>query len=241
MGPLPCSSGFTLLFTIIDRTTRWPEAVPISNISSSDCAQALFFHWTSRFGIPATIISDRGPQIISSLWNSLCSLLGIKRAQTTAYHPQANGLVERFHCQLKNSLRSRLADPDWFLHLPWVLLGIRIAPKEATDVSSAELVYGSTLTVPGDFIGAPECPPETFFRRLRLALSQQPSFPEHNRTTASNYFPTQLQNTSFVFIRNDATQPPLSPLYHSPYRVLKRGPKTFRLKIGGKEDEVSVD
>ena len=143
--------------------------------------------------------------------------------------PQANGLVERFHRKLKNSLRTRLAGPDWFLHLTWVLLGIRIAPKEATNVSSAELVYGSTLTVPGDFIGAPECPPKTFFRRLRLVLSQQSSFPAHNSPTANDYFPTELQNAKFVFIRNEATQPPLSPLYHGPYHVLERGPKTFSL------------
>ena len=69
VGPLPCSSGYTHLFTIIDRTTRWPEAVPLSTTSSSDCAKALFFTWISRFGVPATITSDRGPQFVSSLWS----------------------------------------------------------------------------------------------------------------------------------------------------------------------------
>ena len=180
VGPLPSSSGYTHLLTIIDRTTRWPEAIPLSSTSSSDCARALFSSWISRFGVPIVITSDRGPQFISSLWCSLCALLGIERAPTTAYHPQANGLVERFHRQLKDALRSRLAGSNWFLHLPWVLLGLRIAPKEATQVSSAELVYGTTLTVPGEFLGAPELPPEDFLRRLRLVLAQQPPIPAHN-------------------------------------------------------------
>ena len=89
VGPLPHSSGFTHLFTIIDRTTRWLEAVPLSATASSDCAKALFSSWISCFGVPATITSDRGPQFVSSLWTSLCELLGINRALSTAYHPQA--------------------------------------------------------------------------------------------------------------------------------------------------------
>ena len=137
VGPLPTSGGYTHLFTIIDRTTRWPEAVPLSSTTAADCASALFSTWISRFGVPSIITSDRGPQFISALWSSLCSILGIQRSLTMSYHPQANGLVERFHRQLKNSLRSRLAGPDWIHHLPWVLLGLRVAPKESSAVSAA--------------------------------------------------------------------------------------------------------
>ncbi|MFO0001722.1 MAG: hypothetical protein ACK559_11365, partial [bacterium] len=61
---------------------------------------------------------------------------------TTAYHPPSNGLVESAHRQLKDSLRTRLAGNDWPAHLPWILLGLRAAPKEDSGVSSAELVLG---------------------------------------------------------------------------------------------------
>jgi transposase InsO family protein len=65
---------------------------------------------------------------MSALWAGLCSLLNIQHSPTTAYHPQSNGLVERFHRWLKDALRSgaAAADADWHDHLPWVLLGIRI-------------------------------------------------------------------------------------------------------------------
>jgi hypothetical protein len=106
VGPLPPSP---YLFTIIDRTSRWPEAIPLASITPADCARALFAGWVSRFGVPATITSDRGAQFTSALWAGLCSLLNIQHSSTTAYHPQSNGLVERFHRRLKDALRSRAA------------------------------------------------------------------------------------------------------------------------------------
>jgi hypothetical protein len=133
VGPLPRSSGFSYLFTVVDRTTRWPEAIPLTSITAADCAAALLQGWIQRFGVPDTITSDRGPQFTSSLWASLCTLLSIKHTQTTAYHPQSNGLVERFHRRLKDALRARAAGVDWCVHVPWVLLGMPTAWREDSD------------------------------------------------------------------------------------------------------------
>jgi hypothetical protein len=122
------------------RTSRWLEAIPLASISAADCARALFAGWVSRFGVPATITSDRGAQFTSALWAGLCSLLNIQHSPTTAYHPQSNGLVERFHRQLKDALRSRAAAADWHDHHPWVLLGIRAPFREDSEFSPAEAV-----------------------------------------------------------------------------------------------------
>ena len=62
VGPLPESQGFTYVLTIVDRFTRWPEAIPISAISAATCARAFLYHWVSRHGIPYTFTSDRGKQ-----------------------------------------------------------------------------------------------------------------------------------------------------------------------------------
>ena len=101
----------------------------------------------ARFGVPA---SDRAAQFTSELWGSMAQLFGTRLHHTTAYHPQANGIVERFHRQIKASLRARLVGPTWTDELPLVLLGIRTAPKEDLTASCAELVYGETLVVPGN-------------------------------------------------------------------------------------------
>lgn len=96
VGPLPPSRGYTHLLTCVDRFTRWTEAHPLTTTTADAVAEALFSGWT-RFSVPSTIITDRGRQFESQLWNALMTVLGIKRVCTTAYNPQTNGMVERFH------------------------------------------------------------------------------------------------------------------------------------------------
>jgi len=155
VGPLPSSQGHTHLLMIIDRFSRWPEAIPLKGTNTETCARALVFHWVARFGLPLDVTSDRGSQFISKVWIAIAKLPGTKLHHTTAYHPQANGL-ERFHRHLKTALRARLTTPNWMDELPWILLGIRTASKEDLHCSSAELVYGAPLTVPGDFVAKPQ-------------------------------------------------------------------------------------
>ena len=136
----------------LDRFTRWPEAVPLMDRTTLSCARALIATWITWFGVPTHISSDRGSQFTSELWTAVGQLLGTQYHRTTAYHPQANGLVEQFHRHLKSALRAKLHGSNWLDILPWVLLGIRTAPKDDLKTSSAELVYGFPLTVPGDFV-----------------------------------------------------------------------------------------
>ena len=145
VGPLPSSNGYNYLFTCIDRYTRWPEAIPMTDATAESCAAAFLSGWIARFGVPVTITTDQGPQFESQLWKVLMHLLGTKRNRTTAYHPQANGLVERFHRHLKSSLKARLTNGNWVEELPMVLLGIRTTLKEDLSCTAAEMVYGTTF------------------------------------------------------------------------------------------------
>ena len=106
LGPLPSSEGYRYLLTIIDRNTRWPEAIPLRQQTADACTSGLI-SWVSRFGVPETIVSDRGANFTSKLWENLASALGTTVKHTTSYNPACNGLVERFHRSLKTALTAR--------------------------------------------------------------------------------------------------------------------------------------
>jgi transposase InsO family protein len=241
VGPLPASAeGFLYLLTMVDRTSRWLEAVPLKDISAASCGDAFLFHWVARFGVPETLTSDRGTQFTSASWASCCKL-GVKHTMTTSYHLQANGLVERAHRQLKDALRAREAGFDWPAHLPWVLLGLRAAPKEVSGFSSAEAVYGQPLTLPGELSCGEEVSPTAF--RDRLASSSPPPTcqPRSYAEVAAGSPVEPLEAARMVYIKRGGCGPPLAPSYSGPYRVAEPGPKYFVVEVGGCLEKVSLD
>ena len=80
--------------------------------------------WVARYGVPANLTSDRGVQFTSATWTDWCSEYGVRHIPTTAFHPQANGMLERLHRQMKDALHARGSTAYWADHLPWVMLGI---------------------------------------------------------------------------------------------------------------------
>ena len=248
VGPLPQAEGFPYLLTIIDRYSRWVEALPLSEITAAACARALVRGWVSRFGVPSHLVTDQGRQFTSSLWRELMVLLGTKHSMTTAYHPQSNGAIERFHRTLKERLMARsqsAGSGSEMEHLPFVLLGLRTAVRDDSACSPADLVYGEPLRLPAAILDPPVAPPASdpsvFVAGLRQAMQSTSPVPFVYHGSPPVRVPPSLRSCSHVFLRIDAVRRPLSPPYEGPFLVLDRGPKTFVLDRLGKRTTVTVD
>ena len=193
-------------------------------------ASALLSGWVSRFGVPRTITSDRGAQYESEIWNSLMTLLGTTRLCTTVYHPRSNGLVERFHRHLKSGLKARLAGNHWMDNLPIVLLGIRASLKERLSCTSAELVYGTTLRLPGDFFAPPIAEDACLFvSRLRSTMHHQQFIPTKWHGNRGIYLSPDIHSSTHIYVCHDGHKPPLTRPYEGPFRVVRHLEKHFTL------------
>ena len=139
--------------------------------------QPFLENWVSRFGILHTVTSDRGTQFNLQAWKTALGRLGINVSATTAYHPQANGLVERFHRTLKNALCCAICSTkSWTRSLPWVMLGICNAPKIDTAISTVEVVFGAPQWIPGLCFQAEQLQPRSAAAQLDLARANMATF-----------------------------------------------------------------
>nr|VZI05885.1 unnamed protein product [Spirometra erinaceieuropaei] len=142
VGLLPLSDGCSDCLTSVCRFTRGPEAIPLPDIAAPTVVKAFL---SLRLAI---LMTDRGTRLESKLFQFLLSFLHCPRTRTAAYHPAANGMLERFHRQLKASLRAVDGLENWMDHIPLVLFGIHSSLKSDLDCSAVELVCGVNVRLP---------------------------------------------------------------------------------------------
>nr|XP_006012602.1 PREDICTED: uncharacterized protein LOC102366250 [Latimeria chalumnae] len=144
VGPLEKSSrGHEYILVILDYATQYPEAIPLRNMTSKIIANELVKVF-SRVGIPKEILTNQGTPFMSRLMKELCDLLHIKTLRTSVYHPQTDGLVERFNRTLKSMLKKVVSKDgkNWDTMLPYLMFAIRDVPQSSTGFSPFELLYG---------------------------------------------------------------------------------------------------
>lgn len=150
VGPLPkTKSGNQYLLTIMCASTRFPEAIPLRNIKATTVVKALTKFFT-LVGLPKSIQSDQGSNFTSGLFQQVMYQLGIDQHLASAYHPESQGALERFHQTLKNMIRTYCLEfqNDWDEGVHLLLFAAREAVQETLGFSPFELVFGHTVRGP---------------------------------------------------------------------------------------------
>eukprot|EP00731_Ephydatia_muelleri_P036715 Em0310g4a len=181
LGPLPLTPRSNKYVLVIgDYFTKWTEAFAIPDMETVTVARVFVNEFVSRFGAPTHLHTDQGRSFESSLIKELCQLMGIVKTRTTPYHPQSDGMIERFNRTLLSMLRMAAVDDEsnWDLKLPCLMLAYRTSVHEATKHTPFSLMFGREVQLPIDVMfglptgsGQPTNVP-VYVKELRKWLSE---------------------------------------------------------------------
>ena len=151
-GPFNVSEkGYKWVLVAIEGFSRWVEVFPLRDKSASEVAYHVLHGIISRYGACAEIVTDGGGEFQGELEQLLVKCL-IDHRVTSAAHPQANGLAERCVKSIKTCI-SRCVDAtgqngSWDMFIPWILMGYRVTPQEATKFIPYHLMYAVPPVIP---------------------------------------------------------------------------------------------
>ena len=149
VGPLPRTvSGHKYILTMMDLYTKFPAAVPLKKVDNLTVIEALMDIF-SCFGLPKVLLTDQGSVFTSKLTTAMCQRFGISKIQTTPYHPQSNGALEKWHACLKRMIKSsNVTIKEWDKSLKYLLFAYRCTPHCTTGYPPFTLLYGRDVRGP---------------------------------------------------------------------------------------------
>eukprot|EP00731_Ephydatia_muelleri_P021198 Em0013g925a len=179
MGPLPeTEDGCKYVLVASDCFTRWVEVYGIPNQEATTVAKKLVDEMFCRFSPPEQLHSDQGRQFESELVKEICVLLQIRKTHTTPYHPQCNGMVERFNRTLLDMLATTIDNhqADWQHHIRKLCLAYNSSIHSTTGFSPFFLMFGRQVKLPIDLMyGTNRTGPDTaagFAQKLKEGLQE---------------------------------------------------------------------
>ena len=164
LGPLPLTEqGNRYIIVFTDHFTKWVEAFAIPNQTAETVARIMETQIICRYGHPKILITDRGTNFMSAVIEKLNFELGVKHSTTAAYHPQTNGITERFNRTLCEMLTMYISDNqrDWDKYLPHVLYAYRNTVHESTKETPFFLMHGRDTNLSKGILEKEGTEPET--------------------------------------------------------------------------------
>jgi transposase InsO family protein len=128
--------------------TKYSEAFAIPDQTAETCARVFATQIITRHGTGSNLITDQGGSFISTSFKETCSILGIKKVNTSSYHPSSNGMIERFHRSPGLSYYIDSANTKWDIVVPFYLMAYRATPNTTTGFSLYYLLHGREMALP---------------------------------------------------------------------------------------------
>ena len=239
VGPLPkTKSRNKFLFTIMRKSTCFPEAIPFRNIKAPKSVDALVKFFTF-VGLPKSVQSDQGSNFMSGIIQQVMCQLGIKQYRSSAYHPESQGALECFRQTLKNMIRAYCTQyqSEWDQGIHLLLFTAREAVQESLEFSPFELVFGCTVRGPLKLLKEmwfADDPPDSLLDQVsslcyRLIsathLAQQNL--KHTQCKMKTWYDKKAKSRSFkvgekVLALLPIPQHPLQARYCGPYVVARK-------------------
>ena len=231
VGPLPESdNGNKYILVICDYATRYSLTFPMADQRASTVAKILVYQVFAKFGAPVKLLSDRGTNFVSELVAETCKLFQVKRLITTAYHPQTDGLVERFNRTLIDMLAAYTSEKIsvWDEYLPLVTLAYNTSKHTSLRHSPFYLLFGRDAVLPIETL------PDI---RIRLINEEQEigdewqkakelalRYLEANQVKQKNHYDAnskiiEVKIGDLVYYKNHRKQHKLTDRWKGPYKV----------------------
>jgi hypothetical protein len=147
-GPLTkTADGNIYIIVAIDHFSKFVEAKALTNFTAETTARFVYEQIICRYGTPQRILTDQGRNFEAKLFKEMCSLCGIDKIRTTAYHPETNGLVERMNKTLKQMLIMFVNEhhSDWDVFLHQVISAYNSTFQSSTKFSPHQVLFGCKI------------------------------------------------------------------------------------------------
>ena len=233
---------YRYIIVFVDHFTKWVEAFPIRRNDATSCAELLVTQIVCRYGAPERVLTDRGSPFLSTLAYEVYKILNIHKLNTTAYHPQTNGMVERFNSTLVAMLAMYVGanQRDWDKFIPYCLFAYNTSRHELSHFSPYYLLFGREATLPIDAM----CRIDStsfqsvgeYARHIILQMRRAHRIAERNqREIANKYRVKSMERPPPVYNIGDKV---MMQFYHEPFGLTKklglmwRGPYTVVKQMG---------
>ena len=235
VGPLPRThNGNRYIIVATEALTRWPIAKAVPEADAKTTAKFLYDEIVLQFGPPETILTDQGTHFINKLIEQVTEHLQTKHLRTTPYHPQTNGMTERFNGTLCKAL-SKLAnysEDDWDKFIPTVLFSYRIRKHTTLGTSPYEALYGVPPKLPNGEILGQRTPEEDRLPTLKEIQdnAKRPPMQKESR----------FKEGQSVLWKSGVRRNKMEPNLYGPFTIQSCGPNNTYILIDNNDEEVPI-